>query len=82
MTTDGPAESDLDAYDPAIDVFGDLAPARYWLRVDFAPYPDGTPATPELVRNTAVLHRASGGWLIVHLHEDVRQVGGVPAVGS
>lgn len=31
----------LDAYDPVIDVFGDLALVRYWLRVDFAPAPDG-----------------------------------------
>ncbi|MFD8377458.1 hypothetical protein ACFV2X_02560 [Streptomyces sp. NPDC059679] len=38
---DGPEETGLDAYDPVIDVFGDLALVRYWLRVDFAPAPDG-----------------------------------------
>ncbi|MFE2325467.1 YybH family protein [Streptomyces sp. NPDC059385] len=76
----GPVETGLDAYDPVVDVFGDTAVLRYWLRVAFAPGPDGAPSRPELVRNTAVLRRhADGGWLIVHLHEDVRQPGGVPA---
>ena len=77
----GPVETGLVAYDPVVDVFGDTALLRYWLRVDFAPGPDGAATLPELVRNTAVLRRdADGGWLIVHLHEDVRQPGGVPAV--
>ncbi|MFE1233675.1 nuclear transport factor 2 family protein [Streptomyces sp. NPDC058745] len=79
----GPAERGLAAYDPVVDVFGDTALLRYWLRVDFAPGPDGSPSRPELVRNTAVLRRAAGcGWLIVHLHEDVREPGGVPAAGG
>ncbi|MFB7454710.1 YybH family protein [Streptomyces sp. NPDC056194] len=79
----GPAETGLDAYDPVLDVFGDMALLRYWLRVDFAPGPDGTATRPELVRNTAVLCRnADGGWRIVHLHEDVRQPGGVPATDA
>lgn len=48
-----------------------------------APGPDGRPARPELVRNTAVLRRdAGGGRLIVHLHEDVRHPGGVPGAGG
>ncbi|MDW6066176.1 DUF4440 domain-containing protein [Streptomyces sp. FXJ1.4098] len=96
---DGPEETGLDAYDPVIDVFGDLALVRYWLRVDFAPAPDGGRLRPELVRNTALLRKggdgeggdgvgddgkgddgkgADGTWRIVHLHEDVRQPGGVP----
>ncbi|MPY33860.1 nuclear transport factor 2 family protein [Streptomyces adustus] len=64
----GPAEVALTAYDQVIDVFTDLAVARYWLRVDFRAAP------PELVRNTALLRRDtdSGAWLIVHLHEDVQ----------
>lgn len=73
----------LEAYDPVIDGFGDLALSRYWLRVDFAPGPGGRPMRPELVRNTAVLRRDAGdGWLIVHLHEDVRPPGGVPGTGG
>ncbi|MEU5641270.1 DUF4440 domain-containing protein [Streptomyces milbemycinicus] len=89
---DGPEETGLDAYDPVIDVFGDLALVRYWLRVDFAPAPGGGSLRPELVRNTALLRKGGEGgdgmggddkgaddtWRIVHLHEDVRQPGGVP----
>jgi len=60
------AEAALTAYGQVVDVFADVAVARYWLRVDFHVAP------PELVRNTAVLRRGAGGWLIVHLHEDVQ----------
>ncbi|MFD4373884.1 DUF4440 domain-containing protein [Streptomyces sp. NPDC058486] len=77
---EGPEESGLHASEPVVDVFGDLAVLRYLLRVEFAPGPDGRALLPELVRNTVVLWRAEGGaWRIVHLHEDVRQTGGVPA---
>ncbi|MFC9843990.1 DUF4440 domain-containing protein [Streptomyces sp. NPDC060223] len=64
----GPAETGLTAYGQIVDVFGDLAVARYWLRVDFRTAP------PDLARNTAVLRRAhpDGHWLVVHLHEDVQ----------
>ncbi|MGW1783679.1 DUF4440 domain-containing protein [Streptomyces sp. NPDC002143] len=63
-----PAEAGLTAYGQVIDVFADLAVARYWLRVDFHAAP------PELARNTAVLRRggSDAAWLIVHLHEDVQ----------
>ncbi|MFI6728554.1 nuclear transport factor 2 family protein [Streptomyces sp. R-74717] len=74
---EGPQETGLTAYDRTIDVFGDIAVLRYWLRVDFAPAPDGTPGRPELIRNTVILHRAGETWRIVHLHEDVRQPGPV-----
>ncbi|MEU9337333.1 DUF4440 domain-containing protein [Streptomyces sp. NPDC048290] len=75
---EGPQETGLDAYDPVIDVFGELALLRYWLRVDFAPAASGAPLRPELVRNTAVLRRcADQVWRIVHLHEDVQQTGGI-----
>jgi hypothetical protein len=69
---DGPAETGLTAYGQVVDVFGDLAVARYWLRVDFRAAP------PELARNTAVLRRArpGGHWLVVHLHEDVQSAPG------
>ncbi|MFF8024887.1 nuclear transport factor 2 family protein [Streptomyces sp. NPDC007896] len=68
----GTAEAGLTAYGQVIDVFADLAVARYWLRVDFHA------ATPELARNTAVLRRggSDAGWLIVHLHEDVHGAAG------
>jgi hypothetical protein len=62
----GRRESGLTPYGHIIDVFGALAVARYWLRVDYHALP------PELVRNTAVLRRGGDGWLIVHLHEDVQ----------
>ncbi|MCM2578860.1 nuclear transport factor 2 family protein [Streptomyces meridianus] len=68
----GPAEAGLSVHDDVIDVFADLAVARYWLRVDFRDGP------PESVRNTAVLRRdgSERGWLIVHLHEDVQEAAG------
>ncbi|MGW1194282.1 nuclear transport factor 2 family protein [Streptomyces sp. NPDC002536] len=75
----GPEWTGLDAHDPVVDVLGDTALVRYWLRVNCAPAADGTPLRPELVRNTAVLQRGgTGAWHIVHLHEEVRQTGGVP----
>ncbi|MEE4493048.1 nuclear transport factor 2 family protein [Streptomyces sp. BE230] len=78
-TGEGPHETGLEAYDPVIDVFGDLALLRYWLRVDFAPDGSGAPLRPEIVRNTAVLRRYEDqAWRIVHLHEDVQQAGGEP----
>ena len=69
---DGPAETGLTAYGQVVDVFGDLAVARYWLRVEFRAAP------AELARNTAVLRRArpDGDWLVVHLHEDIQGVPG------
>ncbi|MGY0064319.1 hypothetical protein ACWY4P_49170 [Streptomyces sp. LZ34] len=72
-------ETAANAYGPVADVFGDMALLRYWLRVDFAAAPGGGALRPELVRNTAVLRKGAGGaWRIVHLHEEVRQAGGVP----
>ncbi|MFF1681625.1 YybH family protein [Streptomyces sp. NPDC058256] len=68
-TADGtPTETGLMAYDQVVDVFGDLAVARYWLRVHFRTDP------PALARNTAILHRTrpDGHWLVVHLHEDIQ----------
>ena len=63
------AETVLTPHDQVIDVFGDLALARYWLRVELPS------KTVHLVRNTALLARAPGNetdrWLFIHLHEDV-----------
>jgi ketosteroid isomerase-like protein len=72
----GPVEAGLTAYDQVIDVFGELAVARYWLRVDYRA------AAPELVRNTAILRRGEGGWLIVHLHEEDSAVAGGAVEGE
>ncbi|OIJ63871.1 YybH family protein [Streptomyces mangrovisoli] len=80
---EGPRESGLHAHNPVVDVFGDLALLRYLLRVDFDPDADGRPLRAEIVRNTAVLRRGTDAvWRIVHLHEDVRQTGGVPEPGT
>ena len=64
----GPAVVGLDAADPVIDVWGDVALARHWLTVRFA---DGS--VPSLdVRVSAVWRWVDGDWLAVHNHEDVR----------
>jgi ketosteroid isomerase-like protein len=62
---DGPRPSRLDAVDPVIDVFGDIALVRHVLLVEF----DGEPA--ERIRNTSVWRKLDGRWLCVHNHEDV-----------
>ncbi len=60
----GPAPVALEAEDPVIDVFGDLALVRHVLRVRF---PDGEGR----VRNTSVWRRDDGRWRCIHNHEDV-----------
>ncbi|RSS58603.1 DUF4440 domain-containing protein [Streptomyces sp. WAC01280] len=76
---EGPVETGLEPYRQVVDVFGDIAVLRFWLRVEFAPDPSAGELCPELVRNTAVLRRGvEAGWRIVHLHEDVQQPGGLP----
>ncbi|WP_050502777.1 nuclear transport factor 2 family protein [Streptomyces monomycini] len=74
----GPEVMAYDVHDPVIDVSGHMAVVGYWLRVDYAPAPDGTALQPELVRNTAVLRRSAGAWRIAHLHEEVWAAGGMP----
>jgi ketosteroid isomerase-like protein len=64
----GPLPSDLDAQDPVIDVFGDLALVRHILVVRFPPAA-GVP--DERIRNTSVWRRTDGRWLCIHNHEDV-----------
>ena len=64
----GTAVVALDAVDPVIDVWGDVALARHWVTVRFAG--DATP--PQDVRVTTVWRRVAGRWLAVHNHEDVR----------
>jgi ketosteroid isomerase-like protein len=63
---DGPRPSGLDAVDPVIDVFGDIAVVRHVL---VATFPHGTP--DQRIRNTSVWRKIDGRWLCVHNHEEV-----------
>ena len=65
---DGPRPSRLDAVDPVVDVFGDVALVRHVLVVSFPPE-SGEPA--QRIRNTSVWRRIDGRWLCVHNHEDL-----------
>lgn len=70
-------ETALSIADLGVRAIGDVVVATWWLRVDGTD-PLGTPVSPELSRNTAVLRRDPGGTLrIVHLHEDVRREAGL-----
>ena len=61
---DGPSPTDLEATEPVIDVFGDLALVRHVLLVHL---PGGT----ERIRNTSVWRKTEGRWRCIHNHEDV-----------
>jgi ketosteroid isomerase-like protein len=60
------AVAGIEATEPVVDVWGDVALLRHVLRVRFA---GDTP--DETVRNTSVWRRVDGRWLAVHNHEDV-----------
>ena len=62
---DGSAPTRLDAVDPVIDVFGDVALVRHVLVAGFA---DGS---EQRIRNTSAWRLHDGRWLCVHNHEDV-----------
>jgi ketosteroid isomerase-like protein len=64
---DGARPLGLEAVEPVIDVFGDVALVRHVLVVTL-------PRSEERIRNTSVWRRTDGRWLCVHNHEDV--VGG------
>jgi ketosteroid isomerase-like protein len=64
----GASPTVLDAVEPAIDVFGDLALVRHVLLVRFPPE-SGEPE--QRIRNTSVWRLEDGRWLCVHNHEDV-----------
>jgi len=66
--TDGPKPSNLEAVDPVIDVFGDIALVRHVLLVTFPPETD---LPQERIRNTSVWRKTDGRWLCIHNHEDV-----------
>jgi hypothetical protein len=62
----GPRVEAIDARDPVVDVWDDVALLRHTLVVRLgAGHPD------EVVRNTSVWRRVDGRWLAVHNHEDV-----------
>ena len=63
--TDGPKPTSLEAHDPVIDVYGDVALLRHVL---VATFPDGK---QERIRNTSVWRKLDGEWRCVHNHEDV-----------
>lgn len=63
-----PAVVALDAADPVIDVWGDVALARHWVTVRFA----DDAAAPQDVRVTTVWRWLDGRWRAAHNHEDVR----------
>jgi len=65
---DGPRPSGLEALEPVIDVFGDVALVRHILVVTFRPE-SGEPG--QRIRNTSVWRKLDGRWLCVHNHEDV-----------
>ncbi|MEX1077860.1 MAG: nuclear transport factor 2 family protein [Homoserinimonas sp.] len=60
------AVASLEAADPIIDVWGDVAVLRHTLVVRFE---GDTP--DERIRNTGVWRRTPRGWLVAHNHEDV-----------
>jgi ketosteroid isomerase-like protein len=61
----GPAPTRLDASEPVIDVFGDVALVRHVLVAGFAGRAE------QRIRNTSVWRRVHGRWLCIHNHEDV-----------
>jgi ketosteroid isomerase-like protein len=61
---DSPTPTRLEATDPVIDVFGDLALVRHVLLVHL---PGGT----DRIRNTSVWRKRDGRWRCIHNHEDV-----------
>ena len=65
---DGPAPIELEATDPVIDVFGNIALVRHVLLVRFAPE---SGEAEQRIRNTSVWRLEGGRWLCVHNHEDV-----------
>ena len=61
-----PQVEKIDATDPVIDVYGDFAIARHYLKVV---YKNNASPTRE-VRNTGIWRRFSQGWQLIHNHED------------
>lgn len=69
MRTRGPLTLEVDT--PLVDVWDDVALARYSVNFTYAP---PNPASGR-VRITTVLRRVSGQWLMVHHHEGLEPSG-------
>jgi ketosteroid isomerase-like protein len=61
-----PKVEKIDATDPVINIYGDFAVARHYLKVI---YQSNSSPTRE-VRNTGVWKKFDKGWQLVHNHED------------
>ncbi|CAB4817860.1 MAG: DUF4440 domain-containing protein [Actinobacteria bacterium] len=61
-----PQVARIDAADPVIDIYGDFAVARHYLKVV---YIDNASPTRE-IRNTGIWRKFPQGWQIIHNHED------------
>jgi len=57
----------IEAYDPVIDIYGDIAVARHYLRVSF---PNDTAKPSFEIRNTGIWKKFPVGWQLIHNHED------------
>ena len=64
----GSSPTKLEARDPVIDVWGDVAIVRHVL---VATFPAETEQDEIRIRNTSVWRRNGDAWLCVHNHEDV-----------
>jgi len=62
----GPPDEKIEAYDPVIDVIGDFAIARHYLKVSF----QNEQTTPIEIRNTGIWRKFPQGWQLIHNHED------------
>ena len=63
-----PSPAALEATEPVVDVFGEVALVRHVLLVRFPP---GSGEPEQRIRNTSVWRLRDGRWLCVHNHEDV-----------
>ncbi|HEV8462816.1 MAG TPA: nuclear transport factor 2 family protein [Gaiellaceae bacterium] len=61
---DSPKPTSLEATEPVIDVFGNLALVRHVLLVQL-------PGGAERIRNTSVWRKTDRRWRCIHNHEDV-----------
>ena len=61
-----PQVEKIDATDPVIDVYGDFAVARHYLKVI---YKNNSSPSRE-VRNTGIWRKFPQGWQLIHNHED------------
>ena len=60
----GPKVERIDATEPVINIYGDMAVARHYLTVVYADAPSRE------IRNTGVWKKFDKGWQLVHNHED------------